>query len=48
MRTNPALSAALGAITAAVVGVVANLALWFAVNSLFAEQHRVTGFGVDM
>lgn len=48
MRANPALSAALGAITAAVVGVVANLALWFAVNSLFAEHHRVAGFGVDM
>jgi chromate transporter len=39
LRTNKALSAALAAVTAAVVGVVANLALWFALHSLFAA-HR--------
>jgi chromate transporter len=33
----PSLQAALAAITAAVVGVVANLALWFAVHVLFAR-----------
>jgi len=33
----PALQAALAAITAAVVGVIANLALWFAVHVLFAR-----------
>ncbi len=48
LQANHSLSAALGAITAAVVGVIANLASWFAVNALFTEQHRVTGFGVDM
>jgi chromate transporter len=39
LRSNRALSAALAAVTAAVVGVVANLALWFALHSLFAA-HR--------
>ena len=48
LRGNQSLSAALAAITAAVVGVIANLALWFAVNALFAEQQRIVGFGVDM
>ncbi|TVP80849.1 MAG: chromate efflux transporter [Puniceicoccaceae bacterium] len=48
LRGNHSLSAALAAITAVVVGVIANLAVWFAVNALFAEQHRVAGFGVDM
>ncbi len=33
----PRLSAALAAITAAVVGVIANLSLWFALHVLFAE-----------
>jgi chromate transporter len=37
LRGNRALSAALTAITAAVVGVVLNLALWFALHTLFAE-----------
>lgn len=35
LRGNRALSGALAAITAAVVGVVLNLALWFAIHSLF-------------
>jgi chromate transporter len=35
---NKALSSALSAITAAVVGVIANLALWFGFHTLFAEQ----------
>ncbi len=35
LRQNKALSAALGAITAAVVGVVMNLALWFALHVVF-------------
>ncbi|MGL6043608.1 MAG: chromate efflux transporter [Sandaracinobacteroides sp.] len=39
LRSNAALSAALTAVGAAVVGVIANLALWFALHSLFAE-HR--------
>ena len=35
LRGNPALSAALTAIAAAVVGVILNLALWFAIHTLF-------------
>jgi chromate transporter len=41
LRGNRRLSAALAAITAAVVGVIANLALWFAINVLFSETRRV-------
>ena len=37
LRNNRALSAALAAITAAVVGVIANLAIWFALHTLFRE-----------
>ncbi len=37
LRNNRALSAALAAITAAVVGVIANLAIWFALHTLFGE-----------
>ncbi|WP_196260594.1 chromate efflux transporter [Pelagibacterium limicola] len=38
LRENAALSGALSAITAAVVGVIANLALWFGFHTLFAQQ----------
>ncbi len=48
LRANHALSAALAAITAAVVGVIANLAVWFSVNALFAEQLRITGLGLEI
>lgn len=48
LRANQSLSRALAAITAVVVGVIANLALWFAVHALFAEHYRIVGFGVDM
>ncbi|MAL96825.1 chromate efflux transporter [Hydrocarboniclastica marina] len=48
LRANKALSAALAAVTAVVVGVIANLALWFAVNALFTEHFRITTFGMDM
>ncbi|NWK96385.1 chromate transporter [Sphingobium lactosutens] len=37
LRGNKALSAALTAITAAVVGVILNLALWFAIHTLFGD-----------
>jgi chromate transporter len=37
MRTSPLLSSALSAITAAVVGVILNLAVWFALHTLFGE-----------
>jgi chromate transporter len=50
LRENRALSAALAAITAAVVGVILNLAVWFAVHTLFARVREVTVAGgtVDM
>jgi len=41
LRTNRALQAALAGITAAVVGIVANLALFFAFHNLFSAQFRV-------
>lgn len=37
LRGNRALNAALSAITAAVVGVVLNLAVWFAIHTIFKE-----------
>lgn len=40
----PRLASALAAITAAVVGVIANLSLWFALHVLFARLHS-TDFG---
>jgi len=42
LRGNTALSAALTGITAAVVGVIANLTLYFAVNTVFEESFSVT------
>jgi chromate transporter len=42
LRNNRALAAALSGITAAVVGVIANLALYFAINTLFAHTSTVT------
>jgi chromate transporter len=41
LRGNRALSGALSTITAAVVGVVLNLAIWFALHTLFRELHPV-------
>jgi chromate transporter len=38
LRGNVALAAALGAVTAAVVGVILNLALWFALHTVFGEH----------
>lgn len=50
LRANKALGAALGAITAAVVGVILNLAVWFALHVLFAElvPVRFLGAAVDL
>ncbi len=47
LRGNKALSAALSAITAAVVGVVVNLALWFSMHVLFT-QVRTIGLGTNV
>lgn len=41
LRRNKALSAALAAITAAVVGVILNLAIWFAVHVLFSQTREL-------
>jgi chromate transporter len=41
LRNNKALAGALAGITAAVVGVIANLALYFAINTLFARTHTL-------
>lgn len=43
LRGQAGLSAALGAITAAVVGVIANLALWLALHVLFGQLDAVEG-----
>ena len=45
LRGDKSLSAALSAITAAVVGVILNLALWFAIHVVFREVRPVRGYG---
>jgi chromate transporter len=45
LRGHRALSAALAAITAAVVGVILNLALWFALHVVFREVRVLTWLG---
>ncbi|WP_460452620.1 chromate transporter, partial [Alsobacter sp. SYSU BS001988] len=46
LRGNKALAGALSAITAAVVGVILNLAIWFAVHALFRELRPVSTLGL--
>jgi chromate transporter len=41
LRGNKPLNGALSAITAAVVGVILNLAVWFALHVIFAEQQML-------
>ncbi len=48
LRGNRALSAALTAITAAVVGVILNLAIWFALHVVFREVGTFEGFGLAL
>ncbi len=48
LRGHRALSAALSGITAAVVGVVLNLAVWFGLHVLFAEVTEVWAYGVRL
>ncbi len=51
LRDNRALSAALAAITAAVVGVILNLAVWFGLPVLFREVRELRwlgGLGLDV
>jgi chromate transporter len=46
LRGNKALNGALSAITAAVVGVVLNLAIWFALHTVFRDITPVHGYGL--
>jgi len=48
LRSNRGLTAALTGITAAVVGVIANLAVYFALHTLFDDTRRVGGGPVDL
>jgi chromate transporter len=48
LRANKALGAAMGAITAAVVGVILNLAVWFALHVLFAKLVPVRWLGASV
>jgi chromate transporter len=50
LRGNQALSGALTAITAAVVGVILNLAIWFGIHTIFGEARPVDWgpFSFDM
>jgi chromate transporter len=47
LRSNKALSGALAAITAAVVGVVLNLAIWFAIHTIFRKTVAVNSYGLS-
>jgi chromate transporter len=47
LQGNRKLSGALSAVTAAVVGVVANLAMWFALHVLFRQTAPVRGLGMS-
>jgi chromate transporter len=44
LRGNKSLNAALSALTAAVVGVILNLAIWFAIHTVFRETVPVRAF----
>jgi chromate transporter len=47
MRGNKGLAGALSAITAAVVGVILNLSIWFALHAVFRETTPVRSFGLS-
>jgi chromate transporter len=47
LRDNKPLSGALAGITAAVVGVILNLAIWFALHTWFRDAYRVKGLGLS-
>ena len=48
LRDNHALTATLTAVTAAVVGVILNLALWFGLHVLFDRLRPVAAMGLDL
>lgn len=45
---NKALNAALSAVTAAVVGVILNLAVWFALHTMFAQMRELYWFALSL
>ena len=47
LRGNKALSSALSAVMAAVVGVILNLAVWFALHTWFREAHPLRWMGLS-
>jgi chromate transporter len=47
LRGNKGLAGALGAITSAVVGVILNLSIWFALHTVFRETTPVRSFGLS-
>jgi chromate transporter len=47
LRGNKALNSGLSAITAAVVGVILNLAIWFAIHTIFRAVFRINQFGLS-
>src|SRR5580704_7978509 len=47
LRGNKAVSGALAAITAAVVGVILNLSIWFALHTVFQQTSPVRSFGMS-
>jgi chromate transporter len=47
LRGNKGLAGALGAITAAVVGVILNLSIWFALHTVFRETTPVRSLGLS-
>jgi len=47
LRGNKALAGALTAITAAVVGVILNLSIWFALHTVFRATSKVTSYGLS-
>lgn len=48
LRNNKALNVALTTITAAVVGVILNLAVWFAIHTLFAQVNVKSAWGMTL
>jgi len=48
LRGNQLLSGALSAITAAVFGVVLNLAVWFTIHTMFRVTHHLQGLGMSV
>lgn len=48
LRGNKNLTAALSGITAAVVGVILNLGIWFSVNTLFQQTDKAEGYGFSV